>query len=177
MKPKNTEEALEMMKAGPATKEEAAEAFGDDEDDAAQEPVNGIPDWVIIPQGFKMPTGGRTVSFIKFRAEWTDTPGKGDRQCIIWNLNGADEKLAIARSRGDHMRLMAELTKQMVRAVDGHKVNWSGKGGPGNVDLWYDAIGAKCRQIIQNHYVKTHALTEEERTDFFENCIAVRTAG
>jgi hypothetical protein len=156
-----------------ATPEE--EAFLDEvEENESNAP--DLPEWVELPAGFKFPSG-KVVSFLRFKAEWTDTPKKGDRVCIMWNLNGADEKNAIQRTRGDGMKLIMELSKQMVRVVDGHKSDWTGKKGPGDVDRFYDEIGAKCRQLIQGHYVKTHTLSDAERVDFLDTCIVVRTAG
>ena len=89
-----------------------------------------LPEWMKIPAGLKFPTG-RVVSFIRFKAEWTDTPGKGDRTCAMWNLNGADEKLAYSRTRGDSMKLVTELSKQTIRVVRRAQVEldrrWSGQ--------------------------------------------------
>ncbi len=170
---------MDEMKSTPVTNEDLADLGDDPKPD-----VNaGVPDWVTLPAGFRIPPG-RVISFIRLKSEWTDTPNKGEvhsdgvryRQCAVWNLNGADEKQAITRTRGDSMRLVAELTKQMCRVIDGNKADWTGRPGPGSLDIWWDEIGAKCRQLVQNHYVKTHSLTEAERADFFEHCIAVRTS-
>jgi hypothetical protein len=183
-KPATVQEAMKQMNTSKLTEEEAAEMEEGPEEEqvednelrapAAEQPE--IPDWVKVPHGFKIPPG-RTVSFLRFRADWTDTPGKGERQCVLWNLTGADEKLAVTRSRGDTMRLASELAKQTIRAIDGQKSNWSGDGKGGSVDVWWDAIGAKCRQLLITQFSKTHSLTEGERADFFEHCIAVRSAG
>jgi hypothetical protein len=134
------------------------------------------PEWVLIPPPpFKLPRR-RVLSFLRFRAIWTDTPEKGDRQCILWNLTATDERFALQRSRGDGLRTITEYAKQMVRAIDGVVVNRSGTGA-GNVDAWWNEVGAKCRQLIINHYLRTHTLNTDERKDFFSNCVAVRTVG
>jgi len=133
-----------------------------------------IPAWVKTPPGFVYPRG-RVVSFVRFRADWTDIPSKGERQCVIWYLTSNDEKVAIARTRGDSLRTLAENTKQMVRVIDGRPVDKSGKPGAGNIDGWWNEIGAKCRQQLMSWYLKTHALSAEERVDFFVHCVAVRT--
>ncbi len=138
--------------------------------------AGGAPQWAKIPSGFKFPRG-RQVAFIRFRAEWTDTPWKGDRQAIVWSLTDADEKIGLARAMGDVNRAANELSKQMLRAVDGYEVTWDGSPGPGNIDRWWTEIGGKCRQILVRVYTQLHVLSEEERTDFFENCIEVRTTG
>jgi hypothetical protein len=134
--------------------------------------VKGAPEWAIIPPGFSPPQGAR-VCFMKFRAEWTDTPEKGDRQCIIWSLSLMDERNALARARGDVLRTLDEMAKQTVRVVDGNMVDWTGKLREGDLDMWWNDIGPRCRTLIQRHYNQTHNLTAAEQEDFFENCIAV----
>jgi hypothetical protein len=138
-------------------------------------PTEGaVPEWVKEPVGLKYPSGGRQATYVQFRAAWTDCPEKGDRQCILWNLSEADEKLALKRTRGESLRTIDELTKQMIRVVDGVKANWTGVG-PGSVDVFWNDIGAKCRQQLKNLYAKTHMFSAEDAVDFFTNCIAVRT--
>lgn len=136
----------------------------------------GAPAWVKIPEGFKFPRG-RQVAFIKFKADWTDTPDKGERQCILWSLTDADEKMALVRARGDVNRAASELAKQMVRALDGFSADWSGNPGSGNIDTWWNEIGGRCRGMLVRIFTQLHVLSEDERTDFFENCIELRTAG
>ena len=133
------------------------------------------PSWFRVPEGFA-PPAGRQLTFLLFRGAWTDSPGKGDRTCILWNLTEADEKLALKRTRGEAMRTLDELAKQCVRVVDGHAADWTGKQGPGSVERWWREVGSKCRQQVKNHYVKTHTLDASETADFFTNCVAVRTA-
>lgn len=160
------------------TDEEAAE-IADEADDAEAPPeappVNEheIPPWAKVPATLKMPVG-RQVQFLKFKAEWTDTPTKGERQCIVWNLTDADEKLALKRARGDGSRALAELAKQTIRAIDGVKTDWT-RGDLSNVNKWWDEIGAGCRQLVQAIYHKNHNLSLEDQADFFANCVAVRT--
>lgn len=132
----------------------------------------GLPEWAVMPPGFKIPAG-RTVSFLKFKAEWTDAPEKGDRQCIVWNLTDNDERIAIKRaSGGDAMMVAGELSKQMIRAIDGVKVNWMASKGPGCMDTFWSEMGSKCRQMVIRWYTQNHSLSEAEQADFFENCVA-----
>jgi len=138
--------------------------------------AGGAPAWVEIPANFKFPRG-RQVAFVRFRASWTDTPEKGERQAILWALTDADEKVALSRAMGDVNRAANELAKQMVRAVDGHVADWSGEPGPANIDRWWNEIGARCRGMLVRIFTQLHVLNEEERKDFFESCIALRTAG
>jgi len=155
-------------------------ASADDVEELADEamlPVGGdIPEWAVIPPGMKLPEG-RQITFLQFRAAWTDRPGKGDRQCILWNLTEADEKLALKRTRGDAIRTIDELSKQMIRVIDGQRTDWTGARSPASAVVFWEEIGGKLRQQIKNLYVKTHSLTVEESVDFFTNCIAVRTVG
>lgn len=137
--------------------------------------VGGTPDWCPIPSGLKIPPG-RQIGFMLFRASWTDAPQKGDRTCVLWSLSEAEEKMAYTRARGDALRSIGELAKQMIRVVDGQRADWTLGVGAGNVDRFWDDIGRKCCQMIQNYYLKTHTLSQEEQQDFFMNCLVVRTA-
>ena len=144
--------------------------------DEQQDP-NVLPDWVVMPPDLTIPPG-RTVGFLRFRAPWTDCPEKGDRQCIVWNLSDMDERIAIKRTTmGDSMQLAGELSKQMIRAIDGVKVNWAAVKGPGCIDEFWKEIGSKCRQMVIRWYTQNHSLTDTEQADFFENCAVVRTMG
>ena len=134
------------------------------------------PAWVVLPSDLTLPPG-KLVGFMRFRANLTDVAGKGDRHCILWNLSSADEKLALKRTRGDAMRTVQEMAKQMIRSIDGFRVDWTGAFGVGNVDKFWDEIGSRYRQQLVNYYIKTHSLGQAEQADFFANCIAIRTVG
>lgn len=161
------EEALESLNMPP--EEVAAMESGTPVRDKS------MPDWVVIPRDLKIPHG-KQLSFIKFKAEWTDTAHKGDRHIIIWPLSVSDEQMAIKRSHGDDIRAGNELPKQMIRAIDGHKADWTGMPGPGSVDLFWDEIGAKCRRELKNWFGKTHILNDKENEDFFSSCVVIRSA-
>lgn len=147
----------------------------DDEDDEV-EPAKPLPDWATLPEGLVVPQGWQ-VWVVRFRAQLTNTPGKGDRKAILWNLSESDEKHAAKRARGDGMRVIDECAKQMIRAVDGVRADWSGASGPGSITTFWSEIGGKCRHQIKSLYLKTHTMTPQENADFFEHCVAVRTAG
>jgi hypothetical protein len=147
--------------------------------DSLARPVGEIPSWVILPpsegDGALRYPPGRAVYFLRFRAEWTDTPQKGDRQCVVWPLSDRDEKLAYGRINLGTSGVKAvslEMAKQMVRAIDGVKVNWSGKRGPSSIDEFWTDIGARCRSMIERLFLKTHSLDQAQVDDFFENCVA-----
>jgi hypothetical protein len=136
------------------------------------------PAWAQVPAGLKIPKG-TTVWFLRFREEWTTTPQKGERQCILWPLTLADELLAIerAKSHESQSRLNHEFAKQMIRAVDGHRVNWDGLPGPGSIDVWWREVGPKVRQQIQRLWMQLHSFDQREQQDFFESCIASVATG
>lgn len=139
--------------------------------------TEGAPQWVKIPKGMKFPRGAPVV-FIQFRAHLTASPSKGDRQAILWPLSDGDEKAAYQRAMSDPNRAPGQLAKQMVRSIDGHEVDWSGSPDhPGNIDRFWNEIGGRYRTQLIRLYTKLHILNEEEQRDFFENCVAVRTAG
>ena len=149
----------------------------DNADEQLKEPDDSaFPAWVKIPEGFKPPKGRQIVA-MRFRASWTDTPRKGDRQCIVWSLSEGDEKNAVKRTRGESALAMNELSKQMIRVVDGHVVDWSGSEPDADINTFWNEIGARCRQLIKNTYGKMHTLEPSEIVDFFYNCQAVRSVG
>jgi len=137
--------------------------------------TESLPEWAVWPADLKIPPG-REVTFLRFRARWTAKPKGQDRQCIVWALSDADEKLAIQRARGESARSIAELTKQTVRGIDGKRTDWSQRDPSASPERFWDEIGPKGRMMLQNYYMKTHSLTQEDQLDFFENCIAVTTA-
>lgn len=135
--------------------------------------VKGVPGWCPVPAGFTVPKGKRPV-FMRFRAEWTDDPSLGDRTCVAWTLSVNDERLANKRAIAlGQETALAELSKQMVRVIDGNTIDWTGAVPGADLDRFWDKIGAKCRQLIINTYLQTHNLDEKERADFFANCIEV----
>lgn len=144
-----------------------------------------VPPWVEIPTDLTIPKG-KKVAFMRFLAKWTDRPDLGDRVIILWPLSVSDEKIARKRII-DSNEAVSELSKQMVRAIDGKRVDWTGmaastkakmgliKAGA-DINAFWNEIGASCRQLIMNFYMRTHVLPEEEQLVFFASCIAVRTA-
>jgi hypothetical protein len=147
----------------------------DEEDyDGALEAKSGAwPDWVMVPDGMKFPEGKQVVA-TRFRADWTDKPSLGERQCMMWNLTDADEKLAQKRARGESLRYIDELAKQMIRVIDGKKVDWTHRVAH-NPDVFWSDIGAGCRKQLINVYVRRHAFSKEATVDFLTDCIAART--
>lgn len=135
-----------------------------------------VPDWVRLPADMEFPQRGITWTAMRFRAEWTDRPELGDRQCVVWNLSYGDEKFARRRAKGDADTVMDEQAKQMIRAIDGRRVDWTKPGGISNPDAFWEQIGKKCRLILVNHFMKVHVLDRREQVDFFTNCLVLRTA-
>jgi hypothetical protein len=152
---------------------------------------------------------GRQVAFLRFPSEWTVRPDKGviyegtdsspayqgkpHRQCILWSLSIADEKLARVDARGDSLALYPEMAKRMIRAIDGQVVDWStgavsretgvsmATGRPtgerhAHVPTFWEEIGPGPRQLIVNHFHKTHSLDLEKQAHFLLHCCVVRSA-
>lgn len=136
------------------------------------------------PVGFKIPKDlvfprGIDVLFITLPAAITAYSNKGDRQLVLWPLTDADEKLAIGRSMSSTSRAASELAKQMIRAIDGERINWTGDPSQPGADLdraWHE-FGPKGRNMLQRIFNQTHAMTEEELVNFFEKCIVVVNMG
>lgn len=171
-------ELEENVLAEAAAAQQTPAAFEDlDDEDQTQLEEKPLPDWATIPQGVTVPAGWH-VWFVQFRARLTNTPERGDRHCVIWNLSESDEKHAAKRAKGDAMRVIDEMAKQMLRVVDGVPVDWTGsRASAGSVDRFWQEIGGKCRHRLKELYLKNHTMTVEETADFFEKCVAVRTAG
>jgi hypothetical protein len=167
----------EAFRESQMSEEERAAMGAEDGEDAtppvpAGKKIEGAPDWAIIPADLTLPEG-KEACFVRFRAAWTDYPSRGDRQCILWTLSDSDEKLAAKRARGDANRIIIELTKGCIRAIDGHRADWV-RPGPASVERFWNEIGAKCRSMLTNYYFKNHSLSTEEQADFFTSCIAFK---
>lgn len=137
---------------------------------------DAVPDWVVVPSNLRVPRG-RQLVFLRFPPSITGDGTKGERQCICWSMSDAEEKIAHDRCAGNPARSAVEFPKQMIRVVDGVLVDWSKSRGPGSVDEFYREIGPKGRNLLARVYTTLHMTTEDELRDFFENCVAVRTAG
>jgi len=178
-KPKSFSEAAASVMAPTAAVEEKLPMQVEDltdedaEEGSAKPQTDAIPAWAKIPVGLVMPDGWQ-VHFILLRASWTNKPSLGDRSVILWNLTEADEKLAAKRARGDANRIIDEMSKQMIRVIDGGRTDWS-RGAGSNVERFWDEIGGKCRHILRSYYLKTHTMEVKDMADFFDNCVAVRT--
>lgn len=142
----------------------------------APAPASALPDWATMPAGLE-PPAGVSVGFLRFKPEWTRTPQKGERTCVVWSLTDLDERLAFSRVRDNLATAVNEMAKQMIRAVDGVKVNWNAKPGePGNLEEFWSDIGPKCRTMVTRYYNRTHMMQPEEVADFLETCVVVATA-
>lgn len=140
------------------------------------EEVGEAPEWAVVPTGLKLPEEGTVIAHVRIPAKWTRNPGKGDRTCILWPIGETEERLAYQRSRGDMQRSISELSKAAIRAVDGHKADWSGNmAKPGSIMSFWSEIGPKGRAMIRNWYLRTHSVTDEEALDFFSNHFAATT--
>lgn len=145
---------------------------------AAMGRVEGIPEWASLPPGFVIPPNKRLV-WMRFRAEWTDFPEKGDRWCLMWQLGVKEERDAYTRAKGDgggEHRALEELAKQAIRIVDGLPVDRTGTSLAGNVNVWFGEIGTRSRQLVENAYLQAHTLTKEQYMDFFANCFVSNTS-
>ncbi len=147
---------------------------------AMPEPVQKVPSWAAgnIPGSlsdgvtpFRFPKG-REIMFLRLRAGTTDVPQLGDRQLICWRISPGDMRWA----QGDMTRVSDEMIKQMIRAIDGHAVNWA-EGVKHNPDVLWGQIGQKNRWLLTRMFTQLNTHTPEELKDFFEHCIAVVTTG
>jgi hypothetical protein len=161
----------------------------------AEPSAGGAPPWVKIPDGMKFPR--RPIVFLRFASRYTDNPIKGFplpvedegavrianpgglwRQCICWSNDVGDITHAINRAKQDPLRLADELTRQMIRAVDGYRVDWSGSGAhPGSVEVFWNELGQRYRSMMNGVWNQLHSLSRDQKSDFFAHCVAVRSPG
>ncbi len=181
-KPLSLKEATEAARASiqPMTEEDRrALKFGDTPEDVDDDPPEAEaeapaanpgtpPEWADVPTNLVFPTSGKRVYYMRFPSDWTED-GQ-EHQCVLWGLTYNDEKLALVRCKAEPMRTVAEHARQMLRAVDGAKANWTMR--PSNVDTFWEDIGSRCRSMIVNHYLSTHSFTQEEKVRFFTECFA-----
>lgn len=184
-KPLTLKEATEAARTAtvhPMTEEEKRQLkFGEEPQDVDEDavaileagesetsPDNAPPAWAMVPDKLVMPASGKRVYYMRFLADWTED-GQ-EHQCIVWGLTYNDEKLALVRCKGEPMRTVAEHARQMIRAVDGDKANWTVR--PSNVDTFWEDIGSRCRSVVVNHYLSTHSFNQEEKVRFFTECFA-----
>lgn len=195
---KKMEESLDDEHEGPVSPLEARADEGP--------PTDDMPLWAAphLPEDFRIPPG-RQVAFMRFPSAWTDAPDKGvlstyarrvrrgeddyevveteelSRIIVCWPISDLEERLAMQRTRGEPGRSYDELTKQMIRAVDGRRADWSGTWAKKpdqliDVKTVWSELGAKCRQPLLGLYRQLHQLSTEQSADFFLHCLVVTSA-
>jgi hypothetical protein len=157
---------------------------------------DGIPHWVILPEGFTFPRG-KMVLFLRFKSSWTDAPWKGSpmhdtktgenfkdadgkdtlwRQCIVWPINTGDKRNALSRAMRDPNKAADEMAKQMIRATDGIKSDWTTVQQEG-VETFWNELGERCRGLLSRVFTQLHVLDQDSTQDFLEHCIEARSTG
>ncbi len=150
------EEALEEGRQNPAQRLAAAA-------NPKSAIVQGAPAWARVPADLIIPKNVE-VAFMKVPLK-----DGSEMVLVLWELGVRDERLARARTQGDiGTRLMDEMSKQMIRAIDGVRVDWS---NPFTVEKAWEEMGAKYRSVLNVWYLKAHQLNDDERTDFFAKCV------
>lgn len=173
-RPQTVDDALKQQDA---TSEEAkALAANQLPKEGAVNPA-GAPPWCPLPPDFRIPVG-KNVTFMRFRADWTDAPAMGERTVVVWPLTDTEMLLANQLARNDDNRTLEEMAKMSIRCIDGKHPDRTGNPAVGTiaVNTFWTQIGEKCRRQIKVNHVKTHTLTTEEQLDFFTSCFVVRTA-
>lgn len=159
------------------TAEAVEEEHGDEDPPEPDADVdNGAPPaWAKIPKGFAFPKDGRQVFFFKFPVEHLALKTKGERQAILWPLSLADERQAMARTRGNSQRVASEYAMQMIRVIDGVVVDTTGRNPGYSREKFFDEIGGQYRTMLENVWSRQHNLTVEEQVDFFLHSVAIRS--
>ena len=131
--------------------------------------VSGVPEWAHLPPDLKIPRG-KVVAFMRFEADKCEDGQEHD--AVLWPLSVRDERFARQRTYGEPSRIYEEMTKGMIRAVDG-------KGTMGDiveVEAFWEAIGSRYRSMLVGWYHQHHSLNDEDRLGFFARCVVTRTA-
>lgn len=158
---------------------EAEPAQADPEDEAR------FPDWADVPEGLNFPAGVMLLFVpLQTRLMRKRTGGKpiklkdgttrDCRQVVLWELSLEDQRRAFQRSGGDPNRAADELAIQMIRAVDGHAVDWTSETSPYHPRRIWSDMGPKLRNLLHRLYTSMHVLGEKEVADFFFNCVEER---
>jgi hypothetical protein len=189
--------------AAPPPEPEPLELKAEVPDVVAASGEDDVPHWAVpyMPPDFRIPRG-KEVTFMRFKSAWTDARdkgvltifphkvGQGEGACVIqreelyrvlvcWPITDAEEKLA--NKRGQQGSALNELAKQMIRAVDGRRVDWTGGWAREpemlvNPEAVWKELGPKCRGPIKTIYHRMHNLTDEELATFLLNCLVVVNA-
>ena len=166
-----------------APEEDVAEQPGTADQPKRVTDTAGRPAWCKpFPPNFQVPKG-KSLVFMRFRAEWTETPHLGERQCVCWGITVGEEYIADKRADERGTRAIPERAKLGIRLVATGDaatllpVDASKSVAEADVDIFWEQIGLKCRTLLTNSFIQTHSLSEDQRRDFFENCIEVRSAG
>lgn len=139
---------------------------------------NIVPEWAIIPETaadgtpFRFPKG-RKVFFLRFRADKTDVPGRGERQLIVWPLSVGDMEFARSRAQGDRLKFADQMTKQCFRAIDGKAVDWTTGGVVNNPEQFWGELGQGYRNLVQTLITQINILDAAETRDFLESCVSL----
>lgn len=200
MNPMNLEESdtptPEVAEAAPPPEPPQQQAMPlESQDLPSPESFNsGAPHWAVFGPDFRFPPN-KQVFFLRIPSDWTDNPSVGRemtdekgavmmkpgteiprkwRQCIVWSLNVADKRAALQRSLGDDDRAIEECCRQMLRSIDGVRVDW---GVAGVQDTFWNEIGERNRRLLKTLYHRLHALTQEQMTYFLADCVAARSTG
>jgi hypothetical protein len=149
---------------------------------APSKPRTGHPEWFVMPPNGIPPVvkPGTPVAYVRMHARLTADPSRGERQCMLSLLRVKDQDQAHQRMRGvsDPMKAAAEYTKGCIRVIDGHLADWGTPlTPPAGVDIFWEEIGPAYRQRLTEWYLATHQMRQEDRLDFFTNCIDDRVAG
>jgi len=132
------------------------------------------PAWAVLPKQVKPKPGTRMECF-KFEAEHTED--QQEHWCIVWPLKDKEQANAYKNTAGTAERAIAELAKMGLRVVDGLPARWDvTPATSGSIMGFWNVIGAKGRQMLQEWYAKAHAFSKEERKVFFARCYGSKRA-
>lgn len=164
----------------PARVAAEAEAAKEDPEDETR-----FPAWAKVPEGLKFPAGV-SIWFVPLQTRLMRKKTGGEpvklkdgtvrdcRQLIFWELGLEDQRRAFQRAGGDPNRAADELALQMIRAVDGHPVDWTSESSPHHPRRIWSAMGPKLRNLMHRLYTANHVLADKEVEDFFVNCVDVK---
>ena len=127
-----------------------------------------------VPFDLAIPRG-EEITIMRFKSEHCQGPAKdkGDRTCVLWPLSVRDERVARQRMFGDSTRGLEEMSKAMIRSIDGRLID---PNDPQQIERFWDEIGPRHRSMLVGWYQKTHNLSDDERLHFLVDCVAMRTA-
>ena len=107
----------------------------------------------------------KVQSWFTIPARLVDDCGGYTRVCFV-ELTANDEMAATKRCHGEPMRLAWELARESLRYADKGEGPETISTSDASVDIFWNAVGSRCRQMLMAAFGQVHAAKPEDAADF-----------